>query len=248
MKGQCRKIRLILVFLIQVFALPCHAGSFNINPVRILLSSSVATEVLHVTNSGNSDVTVQLQTKLWSQNNGEDELKSTRDLIATPQIFNLKAGTSQIVRIGLAKKPDFSREMTYRLILEEIPPPLEPGFQGLRLALRISLPVFVRPSGQSAQSVEAHIAQQNSSAPDALSLELINTGRTHIQFLNFKIHPADDPEELLATLEKNIYLLAGQKRQISLKTYKQLPSTSAILIRAETSAGKVEFHATRGSP
>lgn len=242
------KIRLIIGLLIFSQVPQASAGSFNINPVRIQLSSSVTTEVLRVTNSGNTDVTVQLQPMQWSQQDGEDQLKATRDLIATPQIFNMKAGASQIVRIGLAKKIDPSTEGAFRLILEEIPPPPEPGFQGLRLALRISLPVFVRPAVKADPSLEVRIAQPSPASAEQIHLELTNTGRTHVQLLNLKIHSTDPQEELLATLEKNIYLLAGQKKKINIQPKVPIPSTDDLLIRAETSTGKLELHAKSASP
>ena len=224
------------------------AGSFNINPVRIQLSSTAHSEVLHVTNSGKTDFTVQLQPLQWTQRDGEDQLKVTRDLIATPQIFNLKAGAAQIIRIGLVKKIESASEAAYRLIVEEIPPPPEPGFQGLRLALQISLPIFVRPEGQVPQSLEAHITPGSTTAVEQITIELINTGRTHVQLLNLTIHTADTQAELLATLEKKFYLLAGQKKRITLQTKNPILLSDVLLIRAETSAGKLELHAKSASP
>jgi len=158
-------------------------------------------------------VTVQLQPMQWTQQDGDDQLKATRDLIATPQIFNLKAGAAQIIRIGLAKKWESVSEGSYRLIIEEIPKPPEPGFQGLRLALRISLPVFVKPTGEIEQSLEARIVPQSIASTEQIAIELINTGRTHVQLLNLNIHTADLKEELLTASEKNIYLLSGQKKR-----------------------------------
>lgn len=225
-----------------------YAGSFNIKPVRINLSDKLSTEILQVTNSGNADVTIQLQAMRWSQQDGEDQLTVTRDLIATPQIFNLKAGASQIIRVGLIKKLQLATEATYRLILEEIPPPPEPGFQGLKLALRLSLPVFVKPDGNLHQSFDIRLAHENAAVSDAITLDLNNTGRSHVQLLGMKIHSADDQEALLGSLDKSLYLLAGQKKQLVIKRKSDLRLPEAILIRAETSTGKVEFHAKPGAP
>ncbi len=225
-----------------------YAGSFNIKPVRIYLSEKATTEILQVTNSGTADVTIQLQPMLWTQHEGEDQLKATRDLIATPQIFHLKAGASQIIRVGLVKKPVLKTEATYRLILDEIPPPPEPGFQGLKLALRLSLPVFVKPDGPSTPSFDIRLADQSATAPDAIHLLLNNSGPAHVQLLNMKIHSADRQDEVIGALEKSLYLLAGQTRQLAIKRKSDLPLPPSILIRAETATGKVEFHAKPGAP
>jgi hypothetical protein len=69
-----------------------------------------------------------------------------------------------------------------------------------------------------------------------------------VQLHNLKIHTADTQEELLATLEKNIYLLAGQKKRITLKAKNAILSSDVLLIRAETSNGKLELHAKSASP
>ncbi len=239
-------------FLILVMALSLpslsRAGSFNINPVRIQLSETATTAILHVSNTGSEDVTVQLQAMKWSQLAGEDQLKTTRDLIATPQIFQLKARASQIVRIGLVKKPDLTAETTYRLILEEIPPPPDPGFQGLKLALRISMPVFVKPGHISESSFDIRLAPQKSTAADTINLELDNAGSTHVQLLNLRIHSVNKQDEVIGVLDKSLYLLAGQKKQIPIKMKTGVAPLGELLIKAETSAGKVEFHATSGAP
>lgn len=238
------------IIMMKLIALPsiAYAGSFSINPVRIHLSESATSSVLQIANTGNADVTVQLQAMKWSQADGEDELKVTRDLIATPQIFNLKAGASQIIRIGLAKKPDLTIEAAYRLLFEEIPPPPEPGFQGLKLALRLSLPVFVKPNHRIEPDFHIRLSRPSHTASDTVNLELDNAGSTHIQLLNLTVHPEDKRDELLGSLDKRLYLLARQKKQLSIKIKGSHELPRSLLIRAETSTGKVEFHATSGAP
>jgi CBS domain containing-hemolysin-like protein len=45
----------------------------------------------------------------------------------------------------MVSKPDPVNEIAYRLVLDEIPPPPEPGFKGLQVALKINFPIFVQP-------------------------------------------------------------------------------------------------------
>ena len=225
-----------------------NAGTFSINPIRVELSRATQSEILHVSNSGSEDVTVQLQTMQWTQSEGEDKLKPTRDILATPQIFNLRAGASQIVRIGIAKKADPATEATYRLILEEIPPPPPPGFRGLQVALKMSLPVFIRPDGASEPSFDIRLAEQASGESGDIRLDLYNKGLTHVQLTGIKVYSASTQDEPIAVFDKNTYLLSGQKRQIRLKTRSNVSLPDAILIRAETRTGKTEFHAKSGAP
>ena len=73
------------------------AGTFNVSPVKITLSKNSSTAIITVSNSGNSDTTIQLQTMRWIQDGEGDRLQPTREIIATPQIFAIKAGATQLI-------------------------------------------------------------------------------------------------------------------------------------------------------
>ncbi len=225
-----------------------HAGNFYVNPVRLELSKSSPTETLQVTNSGTTDVTVQLKIVQWLQTDGEDQLTPSRDLVATPQLFLLRAGGSQIIRVGIAKKSDFSKEGTYRLILEEIPPPPEPGFRGLQIALRLGIPIFLKPETSHAQEFSVSRVSNRHQASNDVALLMHNPGLVHAQVTSIKIFSADDKEELLGNYEGNLYVLAGQKKTISIKTKNNLPVPDALLIKVDSRAGTLTFHAKPGAP
>ncbi len=80
--------------------------------------------------------------------NGEDRYAPAKHLLATPLIFNLRLGQSQIVCVGMRRPLAGPIERSYRLFLSE------PTMQrwdsgevvGLHVALRISVPVFVAPT------------------------------------------------------------------------------------------------------
>ena len=88
---------------------------------------------------------VQTQGLAWSQEGGQDALTPSRDLLVSPAVFTLPAGGSQLVRVALRRNVDPARELTYRLLLQEVPQAASPDFNGLQIALRLSVPVFVEP-------------------------------------------------------------------------------------------------------
>lgn len=236
-------IRLLSLFLCCLVSLPdaCQAGSFHVNPVRVELSDSVPTGVLNVSNNGDSPVTIQLQMMAWSQLNGKDLLGATHDVLATPPIFRVKPGMTQIIRIGLLRKADSVTERSYRLLLEEIPPPPGDGFNGLQVALRIGLPVFIKPAAMANQSL-LFAASRDAEGP--LRLTLKNNGTAHAQLLGLQVYSALQPEQLLIKFDNALYLLPGQQRTLPVFARESLQKAgNRLLIKAQTRAGPVESYA-----
>ena len=97
---------------------------------------------------------VQASALSWTQPGGEETYAPTRELIATPPVFTLPPDGEQIVRVALRREPDSSAELAYRLLLAEVPPAPTADFTGLRVALRLSLPVFVQPTAAAKPDLE----------------------------------------------------------------------------------------------
>src|SRR6202165_3538316 len=77
------------------------AGSLSVTPIRIELSSAQRSVALTVRNEGNQPTVVQAQLVAWSQADNDDRLEPTTDVLASPPIFTVAAGTSQVLRIAL---------------------------------------------------------------------------------------------------------------------------------------------------
>jgi fimbrial chaperone protein len=115
--------------------------------IRLDLSAGTKTAALTVRNDA-QEVLVQAEMMLWEQVDGEDRLTPTRDLLVSPAVFTLPPNGSQLVRVALRHVPaDVTRELAYRLILQEVPQPANPDAAGLRVTLRLSVPVFVATAG-----------------------------------------------------------------------------------------------------
>lgn len=226
--------------LLLLMAANIHAASFTVNPVRIELSTAMPSAVLQVENTQPLPVTIQLSTMVWAQPAGKDELKPSRDIVATPQIFTLKPGATQIVRLGLLRKNDSEQEASYRLLLDEIPAPPAPDFKGLQVALRISLPVFVKPAGEASPRIVAAI--RNNEAPQ-FQLALTNLGKAVAHLQGLTVHANREPQRVLLAYPSAVYVLPGQTREISLEL-PDMPRDERVLIKARMHGKPIELHAS----
>jgi len=185
-----------------------HAGSFTVNPVRLTLSPSQTVAAVTVKNVGSESTVIQLETSSWTQHDGQDTLTSTNDILATPPILTIPPGGSHIVRVGLRRAPDPQHEMTYRFFLREVPPP-EPIAQGLRVALLISMPVFVVPPKALVPAVQWRAVRAHDGN---IRLLAKNTGQAHIQLGQLEITPAEGGPAI-ATRNMADYLLPDNSRE-----------------------------------
>ncbi len=229
----------ILLATLSAVAPSAVAGSFSVNPVRVELSAQRSSAVVQVENTGSSEVTVEARTFTWAQPEGKDQLSPTREVIVTPQVFRLKAGATQLLRIGSLRKPDQAKEMPYRLVLEEIPPPPTPDVKGLQVALRISIPVFLRPPVEAKDKIDVAITAENDRQ---LRLVFSNSGNASAALSNLSISEEESPDQLIAAHGGVIYMLAGQRRELVLDS-KRFNPDKKLLIRAQSPTGPVTLHA-----
>jgi fimbrial chaperone protein len=183
-----------------------EAGSFAVSPVRATLSTKQSVAALMVHNDGEEPAVVQIDIDSWAQQDGHDVLLPTKEVLATPPIFTVPAGGSQVIRVGMRRAPDQHRELTYRMFLQEVPPPPRAGFQGLQVALRISIPIFILPADAKPVLAWKAIPAEHGQ----MKLHVTNTGNAHIQIANFKLSRSDGGE--LAARQVAAYVLPGASR------------------------------------
>jgi len=212
-----------------------QASAFTVAPVRVTLSAQQPVAAITVTNTGTEPTLVQLETMQWSQADGKEILDVSTAVLATPPIFTIPAGRSQIVRVGLRRAPDVKRELTYRLILREILPPVQTT--GLRVALKISMPVFIAPAAVAAlPALQWHARRM---ADGDIRIVASNTGTAHIQLGQLEIVQAADGRSI-ATHPTADYVLPDNSRTWIVKA-KSAPLAGTLLrVSSQTDAGKVQ--------
>jgi fimbrial chaperone protein len=157
------------------------AASLDVSPVRIDLPGPGRPGELRLTNVGKEELSVQVDTRQWSQDSdGSDELVGTDVLLAVPPLFTIGPGERQIVRVGYLGAADGADERSFRLIVSELAPAArQTSAPQLAMRLRLSIPVFVAPpSGIAAPDI---VVSRFTATPDGGSLTLRNVGTAHTQ-------------------------------------------------------------------
>jgi fimbrial chaperone protein len=231
---------LVGLALLSACVATANAGSFTVNPVRLTLSATQTVAAVTVKNVASEATVVQLETSGWAQHDGQDILASTEEILATPPILTLPPGASRIIRVGLRRAPDPERELTYRLFLREVPPP-EPIAQGLRVALLISMPVFVVPPRVPAPQVDWRAIR----TPEGnIRLQAHNSGRSHIQLGQLEIDAASGGSAV-ATRNMADYLLPDNGREWIVTATKGAPPPGTTLtISSQADIGLVQAKIT----
>jgi fimbrial chaperone protein len=219
------------------------AGTFSISPVRLDLSAAATTGALTVRNEEATTVVVQADVLAWEQAGGEDQLAATREVLVSPAVFTLPPNGTQLVRVALRRSADAQRELSYRLSLTEVPQPASPDFNGLKVSLHLSLPVFVA----AASATPAQLAwSARTDGQGRVVVSAANAGGTHARILNFSVAPADGSAQAVSQ-PAAAYVLAGQTRSWTLddeqndKTHKgtKLADARNLRLKGNTDQGEI---------
>jgi fimbrial chaperone protein len=222
------------ITLLLVTALSAHASTFSISPVRANLSQAHRTEALTLLNPEDAPVVVQVKIVSWSQKDGSERLDETREVLVTPPVLQIPANGQQIVRVALRRDPDPGEELSYRVIFEEVPQAAPKEFTGLRVALRLSIPIFVAPAQGHAM---AQVSWDSRWLPNGqLELAATNRGNMHCQIQDFEAKFAGSAMPLRGAASK--YVLPGSRMVWTLTPPSDaLKQAGAIPIRGHSDQG-----------
>lgn len=187
------------------------AGSFSISPVRVFLESRQRAAALTIVNGADTEVVLQADVLRWSQDGaGNDQLEPSDDVIVSPPILKVPAQGRQVVRLARLVAPDPQRQLTYRLLLREVPDTSRANQPGtsLPIALVLSIPIFLSPPGVQP---EVRCALHAGPTP---KVECRNDGRAYAQLRELSVLREG---RTLGHFEGAVYLLAGSRRVLPLK-------------------------------
>jgi fimbrial chaperone protein len=212
LRWNCRRRLPALWLTVLIFSLLpslAHASSFNVSPVKLTLQARAKSTSVTVSNTGNRPLVLRLNLYSWSKRAGADQLEPAQDLLVSPPIIKLAAGTSQIVRIGRpAEIPVPEVEQSYRLLVTELAIPDEKQRAGgglvLRSLLEISVPLFVPPANASKQLDWRLVAGTHSA-----QLSVTNAGTVHSQITRIRL--LDATGAVVAESSKLFYALPRQQ-------------------------------------
>jgi fimbrial chaperone protein len=231
---------LLAVFAGWLGSSAAWGGTFNISPVRINLSGQAPIAVLTVRNESAESSVMQLNVMSWSQAGNNDIYTHTNEVLATPPIFTVPPGGTQIVRVGLRRKVDVRYELAYRLFVQEVAVAgVEAKVGEVKLALRFGIPVFVAATNMHFPKPLLDWRVM-AAKPGSLRIEAKNQGDAHVQILGIALRPAADGAAL-AEFRGMDYLLAKQGRSWLVLVNPVQIEGAPLTLDAQTDAG--ESHA-----
>jgi fimbrial chaperone protein len=199
-------------FLLFTAAHGAFAATFSVTPVRIYMKPQDRAVAVTITNDSDAPVLLQADVYTWSQKaDGTDETTLTEDLILSPPIIKLAPKGRQVVRLARIKPPDASRQLTYRMILREVPEAAAAKDKiQVAIALALSMPVFITPAPAKRELA----CDAASGDAGTLNVACANKGSAYAQVREILIKQG---EQVLGRFEGGAYILPGARKVMSIK-------------------------------
>lgn len=206
-----------------------QAGSLRVGPTLIVLDEEHPVAVVRVTNNNALTTAIDVRANAWQQTGNEDRYTDTRHLIVTPAVFDLAAGDTQTVRIGLnplAVRDAAAVERAFRVFVAELPDQRADA-SPTQMLMRVGIPVFLG-SPNSRADLAWRVTRADAST---WQLEAVNRGSAHARLLRLDLQAAGI---VPGTELKGAYVLPGATRTWSIPVMAQA-----------TTLGEVSLHVDR---
>ena len=228
---------LAAALLTVLFCAPAADGQpatqgLTVVPVTFEMAAGQMTAVLTMQNHTDRAADFQVRPFAWDQSGGADRLTPTDALVASPPLFRIAAGGDQVVRIVL-RRPAQGQEASYRILLDQVPPPATPGV--VNFTVRISIPVFVEPPAREAARLRWSIQSDGG----AYFLVAVNSGGRRDAVRDMALSSADGRA---IAIESNLspYVLPGATRRWRILAETFAPSQTALRLTARADSGRVD--------
>ena len=224
---------LVFVLIAVLAGGSARAQSLMVLPVNIQIPPGQSTATLTVINKGDSETAIQVRAYAWNQPDGDDRLTTSDAVLVSPPITSIAPGASQVIRLVLRRPPQ-GREATYRIVLDQIPPPAVPGV--VRVVLRMSIPIFAQPATRAVPHVYFHIERD----AKKVFLVAVNDGGRHEAIREIVLWTSDG-RKLKTESSASPYVLAGVTRRWPVDAQGTLPlSDETLRLTATADSGAIE--------
>lgn len=207
------RIFITLCISISVFYLFPANASILIWPTNLQITHKEKATILWLENKGQHAKIMQVRVFKWVQHNHQDLLQNQNKVVVSPPITRIDPGQKQMIRVIHREPLVVGKEMTYRVIVDELPVLKNEKIvtSGIRVLLRYSVPVFLYGAGLEPDTLKK--------AGEKLSwrvvhdttnhswLEVKNTGLVHAHLNKFDLFLSSPSN--IKPLEFSGYVLAG---------------------------------------
>ncbi|MDE2384023.1 MAG: molecular chaperone [Alphaproteobacteria bacterium] len=209
-----------------------QAGALQVSPINIEVTAGTSTTVENLENKGTTVINAQVRVFKWNHKDGKEMLVPTTDVVASPPALKIQPGGKATVRVVRLLKTPIEGEETYRLIIDDIPPPPNKAGDSVSFAVRHAIPVFFQAAGIKSQL--AWTARMNGAD---LELHVVNNGQLHARLAQLTVLQKGATVAAVNGLAG--YALAGDSDSWKLKA-KGVHAGSTIEIKAATNDGPVD--------
>jgi len=212
----------IITGLVLSLSSTVDAATIRLSPVSVEILSNQNASSLSLYNQSGESTDLQVRVFEWNQKNGQDQLIPTDEIAVSPPFLKLKPNDSYNLRVVRINPAPISGEKTYRIIIDELPKPVDSrkADQGINVLLRSSLPVFV--VNKDAITKLSWKIDANQNAP---SLNMSNIGNRHALLSNLKLVDATANKSYPIQVNTvNGYILAEQTRSYSINNFTYQPN------------------------
>ena len=212
----------ICASIVSLYSLSSLAASLQVAPISVAFSPQEKAKEIWLTNTSERPIRAQTRVLIWSQVAGQDQVNTTRDLVASPSITEIKAGEQQLIRIIRIAPQNTAVEQTYRLLIDELPSAGQADAQtGLQLLLQYSIPVFIQPTDSIAMRNGLTLLNQVNFQYQNQQLIVKNNAKSHIRISELTyINPNGERIPLINGLVG--YALAGQSMRWEIPESKKI--------------------------
>jgi fimbrial chaperone protein len=210
-----------------------RAQSLAVLPVSLQMAPGQMAAALTLINQAATETSVQIRVFTWKQPDGNDQLIPSDEVMVSPPLGTIAAGATQVVRLILRKPPQ-GLEASYRILVDQIPAPAAPGT--VRIALRLSIPIFAEPVTR----IAPHLQWRIEGGRGQLYLVSVNDGSRHETVRDIVLTTSGGG---LPKIEPNVspYVLAGATRRWRIVTAGLSPAFgTAARLTARADAGAID--------
>lgn len=232
-----KRFPLPLLLLILLFPADVHSGEWRVSPIRLELGRDAKSGVVTVYNEADEPLQVQMRAFEWTQDaEGKDQYAETEDLLFFPRIMIFTKKEDRILRAGI-RVPAAKKEKAYRLYVEEIPGPRKDEGVNVAIAIRIGVPIFVKPLKEEPKGEIGKMGM----AKGILSIPVRNAGNVHFVIRSITVTGENaNGEKAFSRDISGWYLLADASRLYTMEVPKDV-CTDLVEIEVEAKTDRFSF-------
>jgi fimbrial chaperone protein len=205
-------LALTISFLVTIVWLAPVEASWRVAPVKIVFDASSRSDVVTITNAGDTPLSFKVSVHKWLQDeDGQDKYQPTSDVVFFPKQLIVAPKSERVIRAGI-KVPAVTSEKAFRLFIKNIPDQKQSNPNTVAISVRFGIPVFVKPIEEK---ITGTIADTNM-ANGKVSVRIKNLGNSHFRINSIIFNGQPDTGDLLFSQEiTGGYLLQGSSRVFS---------------------------------